>query len=328
MIRPSLLVLALALLASAAKPADYRVPRTSFGKPDLEGVWTNSSVTTLQRPTTFQNLVASQAEEAALAANFNKLVGDANATFIDPDKPAPPVVKEAPAADVIESDMHLARIDGQPRTSWIVDPPDGRIPFTEAGREAVKAANKDSYEGPEGRPTSERCLTGVGSPDGPPMINTAFNSNYQIVQTRDYVAILVEMNHDVRVIRLTDRRHPPDSIRPWMGDSFGWWDGDTLVVETANLNPQGAIHTIGGGFAYSPQGRLIERFTRIAADRILYEFTVDDPVNFTRPWSAQMPLRATKGPIYEYACHEGNYSLPNALAGARAQEREAGGQTK
>jgi len=322
-VRRRLLALGFALLASAATAADYRAPRTSFGAPSLEGVWTNSSVTTLQRPATFKALVASDVEEAALVDGFRKAVGQANAAFVDPSKPAPPVVETAPQADIVETDMHLARVRGEYRTSAIVDPSDGRIPFTEAGRQAVKAANRETYDDPESRPTSERCLIGVGSPDGPPMINTAFNSNYQIVQTPDYVAINIEMNHAARVIRLAGRRHIPEAIRPWMGDSFGWWDGDTLVVETANLNPQGAIHTVGGGFAYSPRGRLTERFTRVANDRILYEFTVDDPVNFTRPWSGQIPLRATKGPIYEYACHEGNYSLPNALAGARAQEREA-----
>jgi hypothetical protein len=132
------------------------------------------------------------------------------------------------------------------------------------------------------------------------------------------------MNHDVRIIRVRDRAHAPDAVRPWMGDSVGWWDGDTLVVETTNFNPKGAfVGSLGGGFAYSAQGKLTERFTRIAKDRILYEFSVDDPVNFKQPWRAQMPMRAAKGPIYEYACHEGNYSLPNALTGARAQERPA-----
>ena len=323
MVRASSLAVGVVLLASAATAADYRAPRTIFGAPSLEGVWTNSSVTTLQRPAAFKSLVATEAEEAAVVAGFKTAVGDANAAFVDPAKPAPPVVEAAPQADVIETDMHLARIRGEYRTSAIVDPADGRIPFTDAGRQATRAANRETFDDPESRPSSERCLIGVGSPDGPPMINTAFNSNYQIVQTPDYVAINIEMNHAVRVIRLADRKHLPDAIRPWMGDSFGWWDGDTLVVETANLNPQGAIHTVGGGFAYSAQGRLTERFTRVADDRILYEFTVDDPVNFTRPWSAQMPMRATKGPIYEYACHEGNYSLPNALAGARAAERNA-----
>jgi len=155
------------------------------------------------------------------------------------------------------------------------------------------------------------------------MMNTGFNANYQIVQTPDHVAILVEMNHDVRIIRMGDRRHIPAAVQPWLGDSVGWWEGDTLVVETTNLNPKGHVYSLGGGFGYSAKTRITERFTRTAQDQILYEFTVEDPINFTRPFSAQMPMRTARGPIYEYACHEGNYSLPNILAGARAEEKAA-----
>ena len=295
-----------ALAASAdARPAAgaYRAPRTASGAPDLQGVWTNSSMTLLQRPANAPNLLATPAEAAALEASFRALLGELVSPTADPNAPAPPVV------------------NGQSRASWIVDPPDGRLPFTDAGRQARTAANRETFDGPEGRPLSERCLAGVGSPGGPPMLNTAFNANYQIVQTPDQVAILVEMNHDVRIVRLADRRHLPEAIRTWMGDSVGWWEGDTLVVETTNLDPRGLIVTPGGGFPYSPRMRIVERFTRTAPDQILYEFTVDDPATFKRTWSAQMPMRAAKGPIYEYACHEGNYSLPNALSGARTQER-------
>ncbi|MFI4933847.1 MAG: hypothetical protein ACHP7N_04465 [Caulobacterales bacterium] len=318
-------MVATALVASAANAAGYRAPRTSFGQPDLHGVWTNSSLTMLQRPPIFKSLVATDAEAAVMDAYFRKMLGDiVSSAPIDPNAPAPPVVKEAPQTDFLEMDLHLARIGGQMRSSWIVDPPDGRLPFTDAGRKATREAEKETFDGPEGRPLSERCLTAVGSPEGPPMMNTGFNANYQIVQTKDYVAIEVEMDHDVRIIRLGDRTHIPDSVRPWMGDSVGWWEGDTLVVETTNLNPAGAfITSLGGDFAYSPRTKIVERFTRTAKDQMLYEFSVDDPVNFTKVWRAQMPWRAAKGPIYEYACHEGNYSLPNALSGAREEERAA-----
>jgi hypothetical protein len=309
--------------AATAQARDYHPPRTAYGQPDLQGIWTNSSVTMLQRPPMMKNLIATPAEAKMMEQGFLGFVGDLIKPTADPNAPAPPVVKEAPQADLLEMDLHLATVDGQKRTSWIVDPPDGRIPFTDAGKAANKALAKDAYDGPEGRPLEERCLVAIGSPEGPPMMNTGFNANYQIVQTRDHVAIEIEMNHDVRIVRLSDRKHVPDAVRPWMGDSVGWWERDTLVVETTNFNPSTRVASLGGGFTYSPRGKLIERFTRTAPDRLMYEFTVEDPAYFKQPWRAQMPMRAAKGPIYEYACHEGNYSLPNALMGARAQERGA-----
>jgi hypothetical protein len=323
--RPSLLACAVVLAASLAHAGEYHAPRTAYGAPDLQGIWTNTSLTMLQRPPIFKALVATDAEEAMMLAGLMTLAGDlAGDAPIDPKKPAPPVVDEAPQADFLEMDLHLARIDGRKRSSWIVDPADGRLPFTDAGRKAAKAAERDKgFDGPEARPTEERCLTAIGSPEGPPMMNTGFNGNYQIVQTPDAIAVLVEMNHDVRIVRMKDRRHLPPGVRPWMGDSVGWWEGETLVVETTNFNPEGYVASLGGGFAYSPQAKLTERFTRKSKDLILYEFSVDDPVYFTRTWRAEMPMRAAAGPIYEYACHEGNYSLPNILRGARTQARAA-----
>jgi len=314
-------IAALALCAAAAQAAPYRAPRTAFGAPDLQGIWTNSSLTFLERPPIFKALVATPQEEAMMLGGFKTLLGGILDPTADPNAPAPPVVKSAPQADNLEMDLHLARIDGQMRSSWIVDPADGKVPYNDAGRAAVKATGISSFDGPEGRPLSERCLTAVGSPEGPPMLNTGFNANYQIVQTRDHVAIEVEMNHDVRIIRLGDRGHIPEAVRPWMGDSVGWWEGDTLVVETTNFNPASHVESLGSDIVFSPKAKLVERFTRTAPDRILYEFSVDDPVYLTRPWRAEMPMRTAPGPIYEYACHEGNYSIVNALEGARAQER-------
>jgi hypothetical protein len=321
--RLTCLIVTAALVASVANAGPYRAPRTAYGSPDLQGLWTNSSLTFLQRPPVFKALVATDAEAATMEGLFKKMVGDLlSSAPIDPKLPAPPVVKEAPQTDFLEMDMHLARIGGHMRSSWIVDPTDGRIPFTDIGKKARAAAVKENFDGPEGRPTEERCLQAIGSPEGPPMMNTGFNANYQIVQTADQVAIHVEMNHDVRIIRMGDRRHLPASIRPWMGDSVGWWDGDTLVVETTNFPKDFGVGSLGGGFTYSPQGKLTERFTRTAKDQILYEFSIDDPAYFKQPWRGEMPMRPAKGPIYEYACHEGNYSISNALLGARAQERE------
>ncbi|WP_372784002.1 hypothetical protein [Phenylobacterium sp.] len=322
---PSVIIAAGVLLAAGAShAAPYKAPRTAYGAPDLQGLWTNTALTFLQRPPIFKGLIATDKEEAMMVSMFKKMAGDIiSPDPVDPKLPAPPVVKDAPQSDYIEMELRLARINGQPRTSWIVEPADGKLPFTEAEKKMRAAAAKapEVFDNPEDRDTQERCLTAIGSPEGPPMMNTGFNGNYQILQTRDYVTIEVEMNHDVRIIRMDDRSHQPAAIQPWLGDSVGWWDGDTLVVETTNLNPKGHVYSLGGGFRYSPQTRITERFTRTAKDQILYEFSVEDPEVFTKAWRAEMPMRTAKGPIYEYACHEGNYSLPNILAGARVEEQ-------
>ncbi len=332
MSRLPIVIIALSLAAGAADAGPYRAPRTAFGAPDLQGLWTNTSLTFLQRPTVFKALVATDKEAAFMETMFRKMVGDLiSPDPIDPKLPAPPVVKEAPQTDYLEMDIHLARLNGQLRSSWIVDPADGRLPFSQAGKAIRDQAIKDDLDGPEGRPTEERCLTAIGSPEGPPMMNTGFNGHYQIVQTPGYVVIHIEMNHDLRIIRMGQHTHLPAplpaSIRPWMGDSVGWWDGETLVVETTNMNPKSYVGSLGGGFPYSAPGRLTERFTRTAKDQMLYQFSVDDPGVFTKIWRAEMPMRAAKGPIYEYACHEGNYSLPNILEGARAMARAAPAQS-
>ncbi len=329
MYRFSIVLVALVLVGGGARAQAYRAPRTPWGAPDLQGIWTNTSLTMLERTPMFKGLVATDAEAKALETMFKKMVGDSlSSAPVAPDLPAPPPVKSVQNSEWIEMDLHLARIDGQLRSSWIVDPADGKLPFTEAGKKARDAADDENYDGPEGRPLSERCLTSVGSSDGPPMMNTGYNANYEIVQTPDRVAILIEMVHEVRDIRLTDRRHLPDTVRPWMGDSVGWWEGDTLVVETTNLNPKSFVSGMGGSFTLSPRAKLTERFRRTGEHQMLYSFAVDDPVNFTRVWRAEMPWRSAPGPIYEYACHEGNYSLPLALSGARVKERSAGSKAQ
>ena len=310
--------------ALSAQAAPYKAPRTADGHPDLQGIWTNTALTFLQRPPIFKGLIATDNEEAMMVGGFKQMVGPLiSAAPIDPKAPAPPVVSEAPQSDYIEMELKLARINGQPRTSWVIDPADGRLPFTEAVKAARAADAKapEKFDNPEDRDTQERCLTVIGSPEGPPMLNAGFNGHYRIIQTRDYVAIQVEMNHDVRMIRMGERTHQPPALHPWLGDSVGWWEGDTLVVETTDINVKGHVYSLGGGFPYSPRTRITERFTRTGPDQMLYEFSVDDPATFTRVWKAEMPWRTAKGPIYEYACHEGNYSLPNILAGARAAEK-------
>jgi hypothetical protein len=180
-----------------------------------------------------------------------------------------------------------------------------------------------TFDGPEVRALGERCIVGFGSSSGPPMLPDVYNNNYQIVQSPKAVVILVEMVHDARVIRINGK-HIPKHITPWMGDSVGRWEGDTLVVETTNLNPgQKAHYGIKQRFYLPPTGKVTERFTRVSANEILYQFTVEDPSAYTQPWKGEVPMRATPDLIYEYACHEGNYALPGILAGAREQEKAA-----
>lgn len=322
--RLSWLILGVALIAAPAQSGAYQPPRTRSGVPDLQGIWTNTALTFLQRPQIFKALIATDAEAAMMTAGFKQMTGSMlDPAPVDPNLPAPPVVKSAPNTDYLEMDVNLARINGQMRSSWIVEPADGRIPFTDAGKKAERATAKETFDGPEGRPMTERCLIAIGSPEGPPMMNAAFNGHYQIVQTPDHVAISIEMNHDVRIIRLGDHNHPPAAVRSWMGDSVGWYEGDTLVVETTNLDPRSEVASLGGGFAYGLRTKITERFTRTSKTEILYAFRVEDPDYFKQPWRGEIPMRTAKGPIYEYACHEGNYSLPNALTGARVQEAEA-----
>jgi hypothetical protein len=197
------------------------------------------------------------------------------------------------------------------------------VPYTPDGLKAFQAARAGiNFDGPERRALGERCLLGFGSVSGPPMLPDVYNNNYQIVQTPDSVMILVEMVHDARVVRMNSK-HVPSQITPWMGDSIGHWEGDTLVVDTTNLNPgQKAHYGIKQRFYLPPTGKVTERFTRVGEKEILYQFTVEDSSTYTQPWQGEVPLRRTDDHIYEYACHEGNYALPGILAGAREQEKK------
>jgi hypothetical protein len=219
----------------------------------------------------------------------------------------------------------MLQIEGQVRSSIIVDPADGRLPYTPEARKRVAAyedAIETALDGPEARPASERCLAGASGSSGAPIIPIRYNTDYLIVQTPGYLAIWGETAGAPRIIRIGAESHIPKTIRPWMGDSIGHWEGRTLVVETTNFNP-GEVFKASRPLVISEDAKVVERFTRIAADQILYEFTVDDPANFTRPWRGQTLFRATPGPIYEYACHEGNYSMALELSGARHAEAAA-----
>ena len=290
--------------------------RTPWGDPDLQGLWTNATVTPFERP---PELAAKPVLTEQEAAEFEKRTAQAR----DADR-------RATGAD---ADVALAynqfwydrgtKVVGSRRTSLVVDPPDGKVPaLTPEGQrlaDARAAARRQSpADGPEDRPLVERCI--LWPTAGPPMVPAGYNNNYQILQTPGYVAILVEMIHDVRIIPLDGHPHASQNIRQWLGDSRGHWDGNTLVVTTTNF-------TNKTNFRGSDENlRLIERFTRVGPDTINYEFTVDDPTAFTKPWTAAVPMTATEGPIFEYACHEGNYGMTNVLKGARAAEKAAEGR--
>ena len=323
---------AIALSGSAQAAEPTRFPLNGFGQPDLQGAWTNASLTQLQRPAMFKSLSLTDAE--AVALEKRRAAARANADKpTDPKLGAPPEANDPGGYNASWTDpgVSLGRIKGQVRTSWIVDPANGRLPYSPAGHTAyVEALRKarNSWDGPENRPLGERCVLGFGSTAGPPMLNVLYNNNYQIVQSKDSVAILVEMNHDARIVRLVgrdpaDHKHLPAFMRPWMGDSIGWYEGGTLVVETTNFNPGESLRPyFDNSILLSPNAKVIERFSRVTATQILYEFSVDDPATYSQVWRAEMALNATQGPVYEYACHEGNYALPGILAGARKAERD------
>jgi len=317
-----------ALAASSALAADvYKAPRNGFGQPDLEGIWTNASITGLERGPQFKTLVITEAQARQVEQMRAKMV-EAQSRPTDPNAP-PPNAGQDPGgynAFWIDAGSRMGRIGGEVRTSWLIDPADGKLPYTPAGWKLYQdTLNKvrNTFDGPEARPLGERCILGFGSTAGPPMMNVLYNNHYQFQQSKDHVVIVVEMNHDARIIRLADKRRPPADMRTWMGDSIGWWEGDTLVVETVGFNPGESLRPYYGSSLFlSPDAKVTERFTRIAKDQILYAFEVDDPNVYAKTWKAEMALNTARGPVYEYACHEGNYSLPGILAGARKAESE------
>jgi hypothetical protein len=307
--------------SESKRTAAKAIPRTPDGHPDLQGVWTNATITPLERPAglegkaTLSDAEAKVWEKKDLSSNtldsdvdsgFNRAtggpgVGAYNNLFVD-------------------RGSELARVDGVKRTSLIIDPPDGKIPpLTDAAshRNAAMTRGFNRYDDVKDRPLSERCIIGFGSTSGPPMMPVLYNNNYEIVQTPQNVMILVEMVHDIRVIRINGT-HKPSTIRQLLGDSIGHWEGDTLVVDTTNFSDE--THFRGS----SENLHVIERFTRVDANTILYKATIDDPATYTRQWTLEYPFLATAGPVYEYACHEGNYAMPDIMGGARKLEKQEG----
>ena len=328
-------MVACALAAAGAVQAaekTYSPPRTSAGHPDLTGVWSNASVTNLTRAPGVGSLVVDQAQAAKLAKEspFEKLA----AAEEGPSNLNDNLLKDGNNdrgynTFWIDPGKSLANVKGQFRTSWIVEPANGQMPLSEAGRKLLTGFRADRanhlFAGPEYLPLPERCLIGFTGAGGPGMLNTIYNNNYQIVETPDAVVIDVEMVHDARVIPLFKSKaeaiahHRPAAMAPWLGDSVGWWDGDTLVVDTVNVNPQEGHQ---GPIFLSEKGHVTEKFTRASATQIFYEFQVEDPVYYTQPWRAEESLNARKEHVYEYACHEGNYAMAGILGGARSQEAQ------
>jgi hypothetical protein len=316
---------ALALCPHAALAEGYKAPRTWFGDPDLQGLWSNASHTVLERSSAMPGKLVVTREEASAIEDAinNRLASDSRPTPASVG--APPVGGDVRGYNTgwLDTGSRLGVVNGEIRTSWIVDPPSGRVPYSQAGFAALRAAASRNFDDPEIRPLGERCILGFGWTSGPPMLNVLYNNHYQIVQSPGYLTMVVEMNHDARIVRLGGT-HPPENVRPWMGDSIGRWEGDTLVVETTNLHPGMTFNADIRHYLYMPStAKVTERFTRVAKDEILYQFSVEEPVAYTQTWRGEMPLRAAAGPMYEYACHEGNRSLDGILRGARVQEKQA-----
>jgi hypothetical protein len=308
--------------ASTSKPVRAWTPaRTPDGQVDLEGVWDFSTITPLERPTGLgDKQTFSDAEAATFEQEENRRQ---NRDLIDPKKGG---AQYLPGSVIPYNEFWYERGDkivGSKRTSLIVDPPDGRIPplTPDAQRrlDAEAAAAREEQLGrvradsPQARSLSDRCILGFNA--GPPMTPGAYNNHVQISQSAGYVTLLVEMVHDARIVPVDGRPHLPSSIRQYRGDSRGRWDGRTLLIETTNFLRETSFR------GSSANLHLVERLTRVDADTLLYEFTVTDAKTWTKPWTAAVEMKRVETPIYEYACHEGNYALRNILSGARAQER-------
>jgi hypothetical protein len=300
------------------------IPRLPDGRPDFQGLWTNETETPLERPPQFGSRRAMREEEAAAwkpgsAAGLTDLNGN---DWLDPDRGPPP--KGEPIrleADWFISSGYVALVNGELRTSLIIDPPNGRIPYAENGRnrdfisQMLARPGVEEFDGPELRPAGERCLLSVLSTAGPPMLPMSYNSNYRIVQTADYLMVMAEMVNDARIIRINGE-HQREEIYKWMGDSVGHWEGDTLVVSTRNIHPQQSFRGSTGNMT------AIEKFSMDENGQIIYQVTINEPEVYGVPWTAEVPMRRLPqgSHIYEYACHEGNHSIVGALAGTRWQE--------
>jgi hypothetical protein len=301
----------------AAQPAKkWTVPRTPDGQPDFQGYWTNSTYVPLERPEKVTKATYTEQE-------FAVIVKDAAVREAEQTEPGTIADVHYDFTQFGLDRSQSAFVKNDLRTSMIIDPPTGRMPplSTEGQKRAADRAAERRRMGAttdavQNMPIGTRCLIMAGS--GPPMMNAGYNSNYQIVQGQGYVMILVEMIHDARIIPIDGKQSAlPDGMRQWMGDSRGHWDGDTLVIETTNLNGRNPFR------GSSDKMKVTERLWRADANTLGYRYTIDDPGTWTAPWTAEAPMTKSVGPIFEHACHEGNYGVRNTLAGARREEKEA-----
>ena len=331
------------LAAQTTKAAPYKAPRTSFGHPDLGGHWTNATITTENRPASFGGRAVMTPEEVRKAegAIVDEIArGNEN---VDPNKPIPKVGGDAPPPGTrpefiaaggavggydrgwLETGDHVMRVNGEPRTSFLTTP-DGRPPARKAqptpaagagGRGGGGGGGGGQFDNPEARSLGDRCIISFGRNGGPPMLpNGFYNNNYQFVQSKDSIAIVVEMVHDARIIRLNDK-HRTDGVRPWFGDSIGHWEGETLVVETTNIPQRQAYNGSWENLTVT------EKFTRVGPNRMFYQYIINDPTMWDKPWGGEYEFSPLNGIVNEYACHEGNYALEGILAGARNDEKMA-----
>jgi len=284
-------------------------------RPDLEGVWNSATATPLERPSRFTDKPFFTPEEAA---EWERQVAENNE-----ERPPTPGAKNTGTYNTFFREFGSRTVTTR-RTSIVTDPPDGRIPPLTPAAEELKrrrAAAQKNPENAEDTGLQDRCLAFLTA--GPPMLPYSYNSNYQIVQTADAIVIHVEMIHDARMIYMDGRPHVSAAVRRWMGDSIGRWEESTLVVDTTNFNDAGGFYgDAGGNFGWDRDLHLVERFRLLDANTLLYQFGVEDPTAFTQPWKGELTMTRSPGRIYEYACHEGNYSMTNMLRGYRATERQ------
>jgi hypothetical protein len=342
--------------ATAAKPAakPYTPPRTADGHPDLQGVYDAATMTPVERPAVYGNRLTLTPKEAYDIEHYEEQRMQKSAAPSAANRAAPEVGGDrSPTNSYLEQvfrggggvvggyntfwispGQELATINGEKRTSIIIDPPDGHMPpikaearernakilatrvSPDAAEGDTRAVPQGQYDNPEARPLAERCILGFSNTSGPPTLpNYWYNNLKQIVQTPDTVLILNEMVHDARVVRM-NAQHLPQSIRKWMGDSIGHWEGDTLVIDTTNFSDQTQFR------GSSENLHVVERISRLDDKNLLYHFTVDDPSTWDRPFTGEYPWRASNDNIYEYACHEGNYALENILRAQRTADKE------
>lgn len=323
----------LLMAASLSVLAGSAMAQAAGGDRDISGVWTNATATRLERPASFKELVVPKAEAEAMKAAAIARSAEANA----PSDPNAGAFQDANSRAGYNSfwtnpGIGLAEVRGEARSSYLVYPEDGRLPFKDRAKSLAEpiregseyVSGRGAYPGPEDLPLRERCLIAQSDGGGPVMLDGLYNNNYEFHLTDDYLVINVEMVHDARIIPIyasaneARASHKPAVIKPWLGDSVAWWEGDTLVSETRNVHPVQESRT---STPVSPKGTVTERFTRLNDAELLYQFEVEDPVHYTTKWSGEYTFRPTKGHVYEYACHEGNYAMAGILGGARLKER-------